>query len=155
MTQIEAIKEAVLPILHRHEVILYDVKWVQEGKMKILQVAIMRSDGSMDLDTCQMVSSEISVVLDDIASLSQEYYLEVCSAGAERELRSEQEIHQCVGGNVYLKLHQPVTKINEITGTLIAFDSTVLIVEYKDKQKKKQVEIPLSNVAFIRLAVTF
>ena len=59
MSQISLLKEKIEASISGHNVILYDVKWVQEGKMRILQVSIMNEDGSMDIDTCAEMSSLI------------------------------------------------------------------------------------------------
>nr|WP_233511855.1 hypothetical protein [Absiella sp. AM54-8XD] len=53
MDQIQKIKELVAPILEKEEIQLYEVLWHNEGNMRILQIAIMRNDGSMDIDTVQ------------------------------------------------------------------------------------------------------
>ena len=92
MSQISLLKEKIEAEISNHQVLLYDVKWVQEGKMRILQVSIMREDGTMDIDTCAEMSGFIGDMLDREDLISSEYYLEVCSPGAERELRNEAEI---------------------------------------------------------------
>ena len=48
MDQLAKIKEAVLPLLNAHDIQLYDVCWTNEGRNKILQIAIMHADGSMN-----------------------------------------------------------------------------------------------------------
>ena len=63
MDQISQLKAKIESLLEQ-DISLYDVKWTQDGKMKILQVAIMKSDGSMDIDTCAEVSMKISDMLD-------------------------------------------------------------------------------------------
>ena len=60
----EKIKQLVSDVLG-DELVLYDVAWHQEGKNKILQIAIMRKDGTMDIDTCAEVSEKISAKLDE------------------------------------------------------------------------------------------
>ena len=47
MDQLTKIKELVTPILQEEDILLYDVKWHTEGKNRILQISIMRKDGSM------------------------------------------------------------------------------------------------------------
>ncbi len=154
MTQIEQLTPHILSICDQHNVSLYECKWVQQGSMRILQVAITKEDGSMDIDTCQEVSNHLSEVLDEMDAMDFEYYLEVCSAGAERALRSEKEVLHAVGKHVYAKFHQTVDKKQDVTGTLLSFDSNELVIEYRDKQRKKTVKTDYGNVSMIRLAVT-
>ena len=60
MDGLSKIKELIKPLLAQEDIELYDVSWQQEGKNRILQVAIMRKDGSMDIDTCAAMSEKIS-----------------------------------------------------------------------------------------------
>ena len=83
MEQLENIKTLILPVLDSLGIQLYDLKWVNEKKSRLLQIAVMRADGSMDIDTCALVSEKISEALDAHDDwISFEYFLEVCSPGA-------------------------------------------------------------------------
>ncbi len=74
MDQLTKIKELVTPILQEEDILLYDVKWHTEGKNRILQISIMRKDGSMDIDTCAEMSEKISVKLDEEDLIASEYF---------------------------------------------------------------------------------
>ena len=60
MEQLETLKDLILPVLDSLDIQLYDLKWVNDKKARILQIAVMRADGSMDIDTCALVSEKIS-----------------------------------------------------------------------------------------------
>ena len=64
----------------------------------------MRKDGSMDIDTCAAMSEKISEKLDEVDMIASEYFLEVCSPGAERELKDETQIRDALDEYVYVKL---------------------------------------------------
>ena len=66
MDVLKQIKEMCTTLLQAEEIQLYDVSWQQEGRNRILQIAIMREDGSMDIDTCAMMSEIISQKLDEL-----------------------------------------------------------------------------------------
>ncbi len=154
MSQIEHIKTKVKTVVDTQEGIqLYDVKWVQDGSMKVLQVSIVRADGSMDIDTCASVSSMISAMLDENDLITFEYYLEVCSPGAERELRSFEEIEKAINEYVYIKFANPKDGMDELLGYLREVKDTYVIVEYMDKAVKRKKEVALDNVQLIRLSV--
>lgn len=150
MKEIEAL---IQPVLQQHDVTLYEIKWRKDNQMKILSIAIMFEDGSMDIDTCSTVSEAISQQLDDHPALDFEYYLEVCSPGAERVLRTLSEVNSAVGQYVYIKLNQPEQGFNEIEGTLASVDQDVLTIEYRDKTRNKKAMINYKNIKLIRLAV--
>ena len=65
MDQISQIRTMIQPVLEQNACSLYDLRWVQDGKMRVLQVSIMHADGSMDIDTCAIVSEGISALLDE------------------------------------------------------------------------------------------
>ena len=63
MEQIKRIEEIANSVLEAQNLILYETCWRKEGSMKILQIAIMRHDGTMDIDTCSQISEAISVLM--------------------------------------------------------------------------------------------
>ena len=122
--------------------------------MQILQVSIMRKDGMMDIDGCVEMSQRISELLDEKDVIASEYYLEVCSPGAERELRTLEEIKHSVGEYVYIKLKDVAAGgIFEVNGTLLEVKDDQIMVAYMDKTRKKELTVGFDNVALIRLAV--
>lgn len=121
--------------------------------MRILQVSIMREDGTMDIDTCAEMSSLIGDMLDREDLISSEYYLEVCSPGAERELRSEEEVLKAVNEYIYIKFKNPKEGMDEIKGYLREVKEEGYLVEYMDKAVKRKKVIDKDNVALIRLSV--
>lgn len=153
MEQLTKIRELVQPILAEQNLRLAECRWVNESRMHILQIAIMRPDGSMDLDTCALISSQLSEILDATEVISQEYYLEVCSPGAERVLTSEEDIQLSVGKDVYVRFHHPISKLLEVTGTLSAYDGQTGTIEYREKTAKKSLSFLRDNLDYIRLAV--
>lgn len=153
MDQIEKIKEMIQPVLAQHKCSLYDLKWVQDGKMRILQVSVMYPDGSMDIDTCAAISEGISSLLDESDLISHEYFLEVCSPGAERELRNEQEILAAVGEYVFVKLKDPKAGMDCVKGTLLRADAQLVEIEYMAKAVRRKIQIDSGNIALIRLSV--
>lgn len=154
MDQITKIKELIYPVIVEKGVQLYDVTWVKEGSMNILQVAIMNEDGSMDIEVCAEVSELISPLLDEADLISIEYYLEVCSPGAERELRTFEEVKKAEGGFVFAQFHNTVKNIDEVKGTLVRVDEDqTMLFEYMDKAVKRKCETNYANVRFIRMSV--
>lgn len=147
------LQEAVSQATQNHGADLYDLKFVNENGMRILRVMITKKTGGVDLDTCADVSEEISSLLDAMDVSDSEYYLEVCSAGAERELRSDEEILAAVNDYVFIKLRVSVNKHDEYKGDLLSFDGNILTVAYMDKAVKRKVEIKKDDIAMIRLSV--
>lgn len=149
----QTLEQAIQPVLKAKELELSELKWIQEGKMRILQIAIMRADGSMDLETCTEVSQEISPLLDTLIPDSVNYALEVCSPGAERPLTSLADIQRSVGKNVKIHFKHPVEKSLEWTGTLQSVNELEGVLLVKIKAARKKIPFMLDNIEKIRLAV--
>lgn len=154
MDQISALREWITAIVEQNGMLVYDIFWQPMGNMKSLQVSIMKGDGTMDLDSCAMISEQLSAMLDEKDLIKHEYYLEVCSPGAERELRNFEEVKAAVGEYVYVKLKNVMAKgIYEVLGTLEKCEEGMLSMTYMDKASKRKIDIAYDNVALIRLAV--
>ena len=153
MDVLKQIKEMCTTLLQAEEIQLYDVSWQQEGRNRILQIAIMREDGSMDIDTCAMMSEIISQKLDELDLVSGEYFLEVCSPGAERELKDDVQIKAALNEYVYVKIRNPQAGYDALKGYLIAVEEDAITISYMDKAVKKQAKVQKDNIALIRLSV--
>ena len=153
MDQIEKIVECVNPILEGANVSLYEARWTNQGKNKVLQIAVMHEDGTMDLETCATVSEKISEVLDAQDFISFEYFLEICSPGAERKLRSHDEIVSSTGKHVFVRFKKAVKSMNEVTGDLVSVEGNELTIAYRDKAAVRRVTFNEENIDLIRLAV--
>lgn len=151
MEQIAKLKELILPVLNTSGVLLYDLKWIASDHT--LQVAVMREDGSMDLDTCAEVSEQLSAVLDDSDLITSAYTLEVCSPGAEREIRDLKELEHMDHPYIYVRLKHPVKKLMELTGEVQSYENGIITMSYRDKAATRTAEIPGEEIDYIRLAV--
>ncbi len=153
MDRNERLKELFEPVLQANNVILYDLSWTRIGRDQTLQVAIMKQDGSMDLDTCAIVSDQLSELLDEHDPIAEEYTLEVCSPGAEREIKDLNELDHMGGQYVFVRLHHPFKKMLELTGEIISVEDDVITLSYRDKAAARKAEFTKDNIEFIRLAV--
>lgn len=153
MVQKEKITNLITPILDEYNVILYEVKWERLGKNKVLQIAIMNEDGSMDIDTCADVSERVSELLDSSDLINEEYFLEICSPGAERVLKTDNDILGAIGKHIYVKFKRPINGLDEVTGDLANYENDELLVNYLLKGVKKKAVIKKDDITLVRLAV--
>ena len=152
MDRQQKLKELFEPVFKENDVVLYEMKWIND-RDHTLQVAIMRPDGSMDLDTCVLISEKLSEVLDKEDPIPEEYTLEVCSPGAEREIRDLKELLNMTGSYVYMRLNKPFKKMTEFTGEIKDVQDQTIFLEYRDKAAVRTAELPLEDVEFARMAV--
>lgn len=140
------------PILNEHNLSLFDVEYVQEGKDMFLRVYIDK-DGGVDLTDCSYVSEKLSEKLDEEDPIKSAYMLEVSSPGAERPLKTEDDFKRYINENVFVSLYVHIDGEKQYEGILTSFENNIATIEYKFKHTKKQVEIPFDKIAKARLAV--
>jgi len=84
---IDAIRDAVAPVVAGLGLELYDVELNGGGATRTLRVTIDRA-GGVDLDAITDVTRALSPILDDDSTLPGSFLLEVSSPGVERTLRT-------------------------------------------------------------------
>jgi len=84
---IDAIRDAVAPVIAGLGLDLYDVELIGGGGTRTLRVTIDR-EGGVDLDAITEVTRSLSPILDDDSTLPGSFLLEVSSPGVERTLRT-------------------------------------------------------------------
>ncbi len=150
MDRTEHLKQLFSPVFADSNVKLYEIKWIS-GKENTLEVSIMKPDGTMDLDTCADISEKLSEILDANDPISEEYTLEVCSPGAEREIKDLNEL--AAGQYIFVRLKEPFKSQLEFTGEIISVENNVVTLEYRDKAAKRKAVFDKANIEFIRMAV--
>lgn len=149
----ENLKKWIEPVLAENDCRLYDISWQTNQNPPILQVSVERNDGTMDLDTCALCSELISEVLDAKDWYAKEYMLEVCSPGAERELRNDEELYSAIGKYVYCKLKNPKQGIDDVFGYLEEVEEDFITIAYQIKGRNKKIKIEKTNIRLIMTAV--
>lgn len=149
----DKIKQRIIPVLEGQECSLYEMEWLTNQQPPLLRISVEKKDGETDLDTCATCSQLISDVLDEMDWYASEYNLEVCSPGAERPLKTEEHINREIGSYVYAKMKDPKQGLSDVYGTLIANNETSVCIEYKEKTRKKKIEIDKENLKEFRTAV--
>lgn len=149
----ESLKTWLVPLLEKEHCSLYDVEWDTSMKPPVLRISVENNDGPTDLDVCAKCSDLISARLDEDDSLNQEYMLEVCSPGAERELKSDEAIAKAKGEYVYVKLKKGQNGLQDVTGTMSDVKDDAVVISYFVKGRPKKVEIPKDNIAMIMTTV--
>ena len=154
MNIIEKVEKLMTPICAETDTNLVDIQYEEENGTWQLRIFVDTKDG-LTLEDCVAVTELISAKLDEKDFIAKEYVLEVSSPGAERPLKTAQDLVEAVGYHVNVTVKEKVDGISEFQGDLLSFDSTILVLECMFKTRKKKVEIDYSNVKKARLAVKF
>lgn len=128
---------------------LWDVRYEKEGSEWFLKVLVDRPEGVF-VDDCENLSRALSGLLDEADPIEESYYLEVGSAGLDREIVKEAHFTYACNKEVTVKLYQPLDDRKILSGVLLKRlkDGIVLLVDGEEKTLKD------SEVAGVRLKVT-
>lgn len=156
LNTIDKVKSLTEPIANELGYELVDVEYVKEGKNWFLRLYIDKEKG-VDLDDCALFSEKVGERLDAIEPdpIPHAYYLEVSSPGAERPLKTSDDIKKAVGKYINVKLNAQINGQEIYDGHLQSFDGEILVMEVKVKARKKIIELPYNRVTKARLAVEF
>jgi ribosome maturation factor RimP len=125
---------------------LYEIEYIKEHGDFVLRVMI-ENEKHIEIDDCIKVSKALGEMLDKDDPFKDPYNLEVTSPGAERELRTADQIKRAVGKNVYVE-----TMEQKMKGELISYKDGFIELKMKNKRVSKINEI---DVNLIRLAIVF
>ncbi len=142
------------PIIEDMGYSLVDVEYTKEGRIYVLRYLVDSQNG-IDIEECALISEKISIELDKQDPIEDEYVLEISSPGAERTLKTKDDIQNALNKYVNIKLYAPINKTKEYVGDLIAFDGNVLTLRYIVKTVEKTIDINYDQISKIRLAIKF
>ncbi|MGE7914033.1 ribosome maturation factor RimP [Lysinibacillus xylanilyticus] len=149
------IEELAKPIVEELNLELVDVEFVKEGRNWFLRVYVDTPEGGIDIEQCAQVSERLSLLLDENDPITQNYYLEVSSPGAERPLKKDADFEKAIGKFIYVKTYEPVKDMKEFQGYLTSYDEHTLVIEVRIKTRKITVTIEQEKIALARLAIDF
>lgn len=147
---IDSVEHDLEPILSELKLELIDVEFVKEGADFYLRIYIDK-EGGVNIQDCQVTSRAIEKVLDEKDTISEPYILEVSSPGLDRILKKDKEFERYKGRLVDVKLYKAVEGEKHYTATLLGKDEKKLYLEYDNAT----LEFEMTNVAVVRLAITF
>ena len=144
-------EELLIPILEKYEFDLVDVEYVKEAGTWYLR-AYIDKPGGIAINDCEVVSRELSDLLDQKDFIDDSYILEVSSPGLGRPLKKERDFARSIGAEVEIRTYRMVEGRKEFTGVLEEYDSESVTVSYEDGTKQN---FDRKEIALIRLAFDF
>lgn len=144
-------EQLLLPIVEEHNFELYDVEFVKEAGTFYLR-AFIDKEGGININDCEVVSRQLSDLLDQKDFIPDAYILEVSSPGLGRTLKKDKHFEKSIGEEVEIKLFKAVDKQKEFTGYLDSFDDEKIVIA---DENDNMTEFERSNIAVVKLAVHF
>ena len=96
---------------------LLGIEYVPSGKHSILRLYIDSEDG-IGVDDCEIVSRQVSAIMDVEDPISGQYNLEVSSPGIERPLFVVAHYMRFLGHDVRLRTYRPIEGRRNFTGAI-------------------------------------
>ena len=93
------IEEIVQPIVDAKNFEIVDIEYVKEAGEYYLRVYLDK-EGGISLSDCEVVSRELSEILDKKDPIKDNYFLEVSSPGLDRPLKKDKDFERYKGRDV-------------------------------------------------------
>ena len=145
------IEEIVQPIVDAKNFEIVDIEYVKEAGEYYLRVYLDK-EGGISLSDCEVVSRELSEILDKKDPIKDNYFLEVSSPGLDRPLKKDKDFERYAGRDVEVKLYKPLNGTKQLEGELIGLTEDKKIKVVIDNN---EVEFDKKDIALIKLAVKF
>ncbi len=116
------------PVAKNHGCSIWDVEFVKEAGTRYLRVYIDKDEG-ICIDDCEAVSRELDPILDEADPIAESYVFEVCSAGAERELKRPSDFERFLGSTVEVRFFQNINGRKSVIGTLQSYENGDVTVQ--------------------------
>ena len=152
-------EQLITPLLEKNSFELVDVEYVKEGANWYLR-AYIDKEGGITVDDCEIISRELSDLLDEEDFIPDAYILEVSSPGLGRQLKKEKDFKRSLGEEVEVKLYKGMeilnekgkkVKVKEFFGYLQEYDEESVTLDLGEEKLK----IERKDIAIIRLAIHF
>jgi ribosome maturation factor RimP len=143
-TQLEAVRTAVEPAVGALGLDIYDLELVGGGAARTLRLTVTRP-GGVDLESITAATQAVSPIVDQAATISGSFLLEVSSPGIERALRRPEHYTSALGEEISIKFHTSAGP-RRVRGVLREFDGERCVVETDDGPEA----IPLADVTQAR-----
>ncbi|MCK9235486.1 MAG: hypothetical protein WC225_04405 [Acholeplasmataceae bacterium] len=139
------LEEKLNPILAKHGLTIYSIRTKKEFGEKIVEILL--DTETMNINDLEAIHLEFVAQLDD-DDIDPDYYLELSSLGAERPLKTAEEVEKAIDKYIYLE-----ADIYRGVGFLRAFNEGVIELEINQKGRIRKIQIPYATVKNMRTSV--
>lgn len=119
-----------------------------------LQIMAERPDGSMNVDDCEVVSRDLSPLLDVEDPIDREYHLEVSSPGIDRPLVRRSDFETWGGHLAKIELEQAIEGRKRFRGKLAGVEGDSVRVALEKADDGTVALVPLGAIAEAKLVLT-
>lgn len=100
---------------------MYDLEYFKQGKRWVLRVFIDNAERPISINDCEIVSKELSAILDYYDVIPDSFLLEVSSPGIERKLKKNSDFIRFKGEEVVVNFLK--SNLSPVIGILEGIDN--------------------------------
>jgi ribosome maturation factor RimP len=123
---------------------------IMGGASRTLQIMAERADGSMDVESCALLSHALLDFIEAEDPLEGDYEIEVSSPGIDRPLTRVSDFARWSGHEAKIELSEPVLERKRFRGILLGLDGSDVVI----RSDGKDVKLPFRAVANAKLVLT-
>ncbi len=142
----ERLQRLLQPVVEMLGYELVGIEYFRSGHHYILRIYIDKASG-VTLDDCEIVSHQVSALLDVEDPIRGRYTLEVSSPGLDRPLFTAEHFQRFSGRQVKLRLVTPVNGRRNFKGLLQGLDAGKVTLEVDGER----LDLPLEDIERARL----
>lgn len=132
-SKLEQLQAMLAPVVESLGYQCWGVEFISQGRHSVLRIYIDHANGIL-VDDCEVVSRQVSAVLDVEDPISSEYTLEVSSPGMDRPLFTLEQFAKHVGEQVKIKLRSPFEGRRNFQGLLRGVEEQDVVVLVDDHE---------------------
>ncbi|MFV3371108.1 ribosome maturation factor RimP [Pseudomonas sp. NY15435] len=132
-SKLEQLQALLAPVVEALGYECWGLEFISQGRHSLLRVYIDRQEGIL-IDDCEIVSRQVSGILDVEDPISGEYTLEVSSPGMDRPLFTLDQFARYVGEQVKIKLRTPFERRRNFQGILRGVEEQDVVVLVDDHE---------------------
>lgn len=150
----EKLKMLSLQICERNGFDLYNLEILTQGRRWLVRVTLDSLSKSISINDCEIVSRELSSVLDAEDFIPHSYTLEISSPGIERELKSLGDFERFKGETAFVVFHSLSENCREgcLTGKIVSVNEDEVVFE---SEKGIEQVVPFSKIKRAKLVFKF
>jgi ribosome maturation factor RimP len=142
---LENMRKKLIPILKRYDLDIYSIRTKIEFGEKIVEILI--DVDVMDIKDLEKIHLEYVDLLSD-SDLDDDYYLELSSLGAERPIKSKEDVLKALGKYIYLESDK-----YQGNGYIISFENDIIKLEINEKGRIRKIDINYLDARNMRTSV--
>ena len=147
MATIDRLETLLRPVIEDLGYEYVGIEYASNPKNRVVRIYIDQPETGIGLEDCEVVSREVSALMDVEEPVPGQYTLEVSSPGVERPLFTAEHFQRFLGEQASVQLQVPLDGRRKFRGTIVGVDDGVVTL-LVDNQS---VALPVSAMAKARL----